>query len=300
MRKLLLGVAAVIVVVGLAIAILLYTQLRSLDVVTVTDDLHMVTGLGGNVGVLRTGAGTVIVDSMTFKLQGERIAELAQSITGEPIVAIINTHYHLDHTHGNPGFAAGVMVISTERTLEHLRTRDAQYWQGDAAALMPNETFEDEVTIKFGHKTMRLIHPGRGHTDGDLIVQFVEDRTLHLGDLYFNRRYPNIDLEAGGSIAQWGDTLDAALALDFDHVIPGHGDLSDASGVSQFQRFMRQLAAVGQSAAAAGQSKEAAIAGATLTEDAGYEAMEIPLVMALNREFVLGRSWEEATGRIGE
>jgi glyoxylase-like metal-dependent hydrolase (beta-lactamase superfamily II) len=299
MRKLNVSLLAAVALLGLALGAWLYVQLRALDVVPVTEDLHMITGLGGNVGVLKTGVGTVIVDSMTFKLQGEHIRQLAESITGEPLIAVINTHYHSDHTHGNPGFPAGIMVVSTARTLEHLHQLDGEYWQGDAADLLPNQTFVDEETLTFGDKTLHLLHPGRGHTDGDLIVLFVEDAAVHLGDLYFNRRYPNIDLEAGGSVVTWGDTLDAVLALQFTHVIPGHGDLGDRAGVEQFQRFMRQLAAVGNRAAAAGQSKAEMIETAAFTEDAGYQPMEIPFVLGLNRAFVLGRAWEEATGRIG-
>ncbi len=300
MRRLLLGLLGAVVLLAAGVAAWVLVQVRSLEVVPVTDDVQMITGLGGNVGVLATGVGTVIIDSMTFKLQGERVRELAESITGEPVVAIINTHYHADHTHGNPGFPAGVMVVATTRTLDHLHDKDAAYWEGDAAALMPNQTFEGEETITFGDKTIRLVHPGRGHTDGDLVVLFVEDRAIHLGDLYFNRRYPNIDLEAGGSVAEWGDTLDAVFTLDFEHVMPGHGELSDAAGLRQFQAFIRELAAVAANAAMNGKTKAETMASGALHADAGYEPIEIPLVTAQNREFVLGRAWEEATGRIGE
>jgi glyoxylase-like metal-dependent hydrolase (beta-lactamase superfamily II) len=211
---------------------------------------------------------------------------------------VINTHYHADHTHGNPGFVQGTRVLSTKRTLHHLKTREAWYWTGEAADLLPNETFEVEREIRVGDKTMRLYHPGRGHTDGDLVVLFVEERVIHMGDLLFNRRYPNIDLEAGGSVRHWGDTLDETLPLDFDRVIPGHGDTTDREGLLQFQRFVRQLAEVGADAARAGWSAERTIAEGKLDEDAGYEPMEIPLILSLNRDFVLRRTWEEATGAV--
>jgi len=299
MRKLLGGIVIAVLGLGLAIAGWVFLQVRALAVVNVTDDLHMITGLGGNVAVLKTGAGTVIVDTMTFRLQGERIRALAESLTGEPIVTVINTHYHSDHTHGNPGFAPGTMVVSTTRTLEHLTTRDAAYWDGDAGHLLPNQTFDGNETLRIGAKTIELVHPGRGHTDGDLVAVFVEDAAIHLGDLFFHRRYPNIDLEAGGSVAAWGDTLDTVLTLDFEHVLPGHGDLSDRDGLRQYQRFIRQLAQVGRSAAAAGWTREETLERAALTEDAGYEPMEVPLVLGLNREFAIGRAWEEATGNVG-
>lgn len=294
MLKFLKWTVIVVAVVALCGGAFVFYQIRSLDVERITDDLHLIKGLGGNVAVLKTGAGAVIVDTMTFTMQGTRIRQLAQSLTGEPVAMVINTHYHSDHTHGNPGFLPGTQVVSTTRTLQHLHEIDASYWTGDAAASLPNHTFSDDLELKVGAKTLQLHHPGRGHTDGDLVVVFVEDETLHTGDLFFNHRYPNIDLEAGGSVAQWGDTLDAVLALPFTHVIPGHGDLSDREGLMQFQRFMRQLAAVGADAKAQGLSLQDTQRTAKLTEDAGYQPMEVPLILGLNRPFVIKRAWEEA------
>ena len=270
--------------------------LTKLEVIQITDDLHMLKNcLGGNVGVLKTGAGAVVVDTMTFKIQGAAILKAAETLTGERVVLVVNSHYHFDHTHGNPAITAGTRVVSTARTLEHLREHDAKYWQDEAAAMLPNETFERLHEITLGDKTIRLIHPGRGHTDGDLVVLFVEDRALHAGDLYFNRLYPNIDLKAGGSVREWSGTLEQVLKLDFDHVIPGHGDIADREGMEQFQEFMRELAIVGAQAAKNGWTLRDTISRAVFTADAGYKPLGIPLVMRLDREFVLRRAWEEAT-----
>jgi glyoxylase-like metal-dependent hydrolase (beta-lactamase superfamily II) len=79
-----------------------FAQLRSIDVEDLGDGLHVLRGLGGNTAVLKTSAGAVIVDTMTFPMQGGRIREIATELTGTAPVMIINTHYHLDHTHGNP------------------------------------------------------------------------------------------------------------------------------------------------------------------------------------------------------
>jgi glyoxylase-like metal-dependent hydrolase (beta-lactamase superfamily II) len=43
-----------------------------------------------------------------------------------------------------------------------------------------------------------------------------------MGDL-FTAGFPYIDYENGGSVIEWIKTIDAALALDFDIAIPGHG-----------------------------------------------------------------------------
>lgn len=295
MKKLLVRLAlAVVVLLGIG-ALWVTTRVRSLESEAVSADVHVLQGLGGNVAVLRTAEGAVVVDTMTFRMQGQRIREQAEQLGGGPIQAVINTHYHVDHTHGNPGFAPGTHIVSTKRTLEHLKTRDAGYWTGVAAETLPNDTFETEHTLAIGGKTIRAMHPGRGHTNGDLIVLFVEDRALHTGDLFVSGFYPNIDLEAGGSVREWAATLDRVLALDFDRVIPGHGPVADRAAVERFRDFMRELWSVGESAVANGQSLDELRRTAPLRSDAGLQPMSIPFVLRLDRNFVLGRAYEEAT-----
>jgi glyoxylase-like metal-dependent hydrolase (beta-lactamase superfamily II) len=297
MKKILLSLLIAIIVVGVGLTLYLRQDLQQFEVTTLTPDLHMISGdYGGNVAVLRTGAGTVVVDTMTFVLQGEAIRETAESLTGEPVVMVINTHYHLDHSHGNPAFGNGTRVVASERTRHHLDQLDADFFSGEAASTLPQELVSDQGEIRVGEKTLRLLVPGRGHTDGDLVVLFVEDRAIHMGDLYFNRRYPNIDLEAGGSVVAWGDTLDTIFGLPFDQVIPGHGPASDADGLRQFQAFIRELAEVGAYAASINGSLEDTLVNGRLTEDAGYEPIKFGPLPALDREFVIRRAWEEATG----
>ena len=233
---------------------------------------------------------------MLLEMHGDIIRETAEELTGEPVTMIINSHYHLDHTHGNPAFEAGTRVVSSERTLHHLQQLDQATFSGEAAALLPNETFSAEDELLIGDKTIRIFLPGRGHTDGDLVVLFVEDRTLHTGDLFFNRHYPNIDLEAGGSVQRWGDTLEALFELPFDHIMPGHGELASSSDMRQFQTFIRELAELGSYAASIDGSLEDTLVNGRLTADAGYAPIEFGPLLALDRKFVIQRSWEEATG----
>ena len=211
-------------------------------------------------------------------------------------VLLINTHYHIDHTHGNPAFEPGTRVLSTERTLSHLQALDADFWRDEAARLMPNETFSDRMALELGGKTIELIHPGAGHTDGDLVVLFKDENVIHTGDLMFNHFYPNIDLEAGGSVQQWVDSLETVLRMDFTRVIPGHGDTTDRTGLRQFLAFIAQLAQLGRNAAEQGLSLEQAVATGELTADAGYERVRLVVPLHMDREFVITRAWQEATG----
>jgi len=290
--KALLLVLVLVIVAGLFV----FSQIRALTVEQITDDVHVISGLGGNVGVLKTDKGTVIIDTMTLQYQGKRIREEAEKLTGQEVVMIINTHYHLDHTHGNPAFEPDTRVVSTARTLHHIQTTDADYFSGDKAALLPNEVFDESHQVVLGNKTIKLLQIGRGHTDGDLVAFIVEDEVLHAGDLYFNQLYPNIDLEAGGSVQAWGDTLSSILEIPFVKVIPGHGAVSGRKELMQFQDFIRQLARIGQKAANADWSKEQTQQSTELTEDAGYGEISLIIPIGLNREFVLGRAWEETTG----
>lgn len=298
MRRAVWIVAGVAALALAAAAVLGVGALTAFDVQEVTPDLHVVYGQGGNVAVLATRSGAVVVDTMSFRMQGERIRELAEELGGGPVQTVINTHYHWDHSHGNPGFPVGTPIVATDATLRYMRHFDAGYWTGGAEGTLPNQTFEAEHRLAIGGKTVRLIHPGRGHTGGDLVALFVEDRVVHLGDLFFHSRYPNIDLEAGGSIREWIATLDRVAELDFDRVIPGHGPSTDLDGIRAFQGFLRELWQVASESAAAGLTLEETVAQARLTTDAGYGVIGVPFVFRLDRDFVVRRAFEEATGTV--
>ncbi len=291
--------AAALLVGGAAFGLWIYQQLRTLDTESVTADVWMLSGLGSNVGVLRTELGAAVVDTMTFRMQGERIREAVEALTGRDVEVILNTHYHYDHTHGNPGFPTGLRIVATQRTLDLMHAFDSdEYWVSNPGSL-PNETFTETHEIRLGGKTIRSSFLGRGHTDGDLVVLFVEDRVVHLGDLLFGLRYPNIDLEAGGSVREWPATLDRVLAMDgWDRVIPGHGAVTDRAGIEQFQRFLRELWTQVEPLAAAGKTLAETLDAVELREDAGYQSIVVPGIVRLDRDFVVRRAWEEATGAV--
>src|SRR5262249_58734999 len=104
--------------------------------------------------------------------------------------------------------------------------------------------------VHLGGKEVRAKYFGRGHTSGDAIIYFPELKTIHTGDLFLGRiagrgapppqtRPPGVniyvDYAQGGSFFDWTKTLDGALRLDFDTVIPGHGPVSTKDNVVQFR-----------------------------------------------------------------
>lgn len=289
MRRLLL-----ILVVALgAIGGLGWWTVGELDHTQLTDAVHMYAGIGGNVGVLVTSEGVAVVDTMTFVRQGAAIRARVRELTSQPIVAVLNTHYHLDHTHGNPAFPVGTKVISTAKTLAHLRALDADFWKDSPARdLLPNDTFDGPTKeLRLGGKTIRSQYLGRGHTDGDMVVLFVEDRVLHTGDLLFHEHYPNIDLEAGGSVKLWSATLDKVLALPFDVVIPGHGSPTTRRQVERFRDFMASLWKQTVDIRDRGGSEEDAVKLVNIDE---YGLSTLWFAPWMNRGFVVKRAWQEA------
>src|SRR5258705_1939271 len=105
--------ALTVVVVGAVAGGWAWWRVGHIDVQQLSPDLYLLTGVGGNCTVLVTTEGVVVVDTMTFVRQGTRILARIQELTDKPVVAILNTHYHLDHTHGNPAFVPTTKVVAT-------------------------------------------------------------------------------------------------------------------------------------------------------------------------------------------
>ena len=292
MRRFLGILLAVVAVGGAAV----WWRLGSLDHVQLTDAVHVYSGVGGNVGALVTSEGVVVVDTMMLVRQGGAIRRAIAAVTPQPVVAVLNTHYHFDHTHGNPAFPVGTKVVSTAKTLQHLRERDADFWKDRPAVdLLPNDTFDGATKeMRLGGKTVRAYQLGRGHTDGDMVVLFVEDRVLHAGDLFFNGAYPNIDLEAGGSVREWAGTLDKVLALPVDQVIPGHGPPTTRAALQRFREFMASLWTQTTAVRNRGGTLEDAVKLVQVDE---FGLSPLWFAPYLNRGFVIRRAWEEASRR---
>lgn len=109
----------------------------------------------------------------------------------------------------------------------------------------PNLTFNREVRLYVGGKEIQAFHVKRGHTDGDSIVYFPQDKVVHLGDLFFNKIIPFIDRAHGASTAEWIETIDAVLervdpATQF---IPGHGEVTTAADFRAFKQYFLDLRA---------------------------------------------------------
>src|SRR5580704_7321946 len=224
----------------LALAWFAFTQTPApakLTVNKVKDDLYEIEGDGGNVAVYITDEGVILIDDK-FDRDHEGIVEQVKSITNQPIKYIINTHYHSDHSGGNTKFLPTAEIISTANA----RTNILEHKQSNAAPGMSPAriTFTTETAVYLGGKEVRAYFLGRGHTNGDAVIYFPALRTLHTGDLMAGTS-PLIDYNGGGSVVEWTKTLDAALKLDFDTVIPGHGAITNKAGLMTYRNNVEKM-----------------------------------------------------------
>src|SRR5580658_4607345 len=197
----------------------------------IQNDLYWIEGDGGNVAVYVTGDGVILVDDK-YVADYDQIVANVKSVTNQPIKYILSTHHHADHSGGNTKFSSTVEIISTVNAHNNI----VQKKQSNAPDNMvpARVTFTTEEDLFLGGKQVRAISVGRGHTNGDAVIYFPALRTLHTGDLMAGTT-PLIDYPGGGSLAQWPATLDEAMKLDFDTVIPGHGQVTDKAGLKTYR-----------------------------------------------------------------
>jgi len=200
---------------------------EKLKLIPVSDGITVLEGAGGNVAVVTTSEGTILIDAK-FAPNVPQIYDAAKTLSSKPIRFLVNTHHHGDHTGGNAALAAKEPM----QMLTHVNARANMI--RNAMPGVPPIGFQDSVTIGLGGVELRVIHLGRGHTDGDAVVLFAQKRLLHAGDL-IAAPGPFIDYANGGSGVEWVATLDRVLALDFDTVIPGHGPIYTKADMKVFR-----------------------------------------------------------------
>jgi cyclase len=203
----------------------------------VKDDLYEIEGDGGNVAVYLTSEGVILVDDK-FDQDHESIVAKVKSVSDQPVKYVLSTHHHADHSGGNAKFLPTAEIISTANAraniVEHKQPNPPP---GLAAARV---VFTGECSVFLGGKEVRATYFGRGHTNGDAIIYFPALRTIHTGDLMAGST-PLIDYTGGGSIVEWTKTLDGAMQLDFDTVIPGHGPVTTKDNLLAYRNNIEKL-----------------------------------------------------------
>ena len=209
------------------------------ELVKIKDDLYVIHNdfVPGNTTALIADEGVVLVDDK-FAVDHDAIMAELKRVTSKPVRYVINTHHHADHSGGNVKMQQmNVQVVSSVRARENMAGSPRDGLFIDTQPGFPNVTFENHMQIHLGGKRLELYYFGRAHTDGDIVVYFPAARTLASGDIFvFGDATPQlIDYAGGGSAKEWTTTLDSALQLDFDTVVPGHGNVTTKQEMRKFR-----------------------------------------------------------------
>jgi glyoxylase-like metal-dependent hydrolase (beta-lactamase superfamily II) len=216
----------------------------SLDVVYVRGNIYMLKGPGGNIALSLGHDGTLLVDSKFANLADE-IRAVIDSLHGGKIGYVLNTHFHADHISGNQALGRGVPIIAHHNVRQRLLARPSmgqRYVPQTPEPDWPTLTFDRTLSIHFNGEEIRAVHFAHGHTDGDIAVFFTGADVVHMGDLFFNRLFPFVDLDYGGDvenlarhIGQFADSLPTNT-----RIIPGHGPLATLDDLQIYRQMLEQ------------------------------------------------------------
>ena len=213
----------------------------------VAGPVHMLEGMGGNIGLSVGDDGVLIVDDQ-FAPAAPRIEAAIRALGGDLPRLVLNTHFHGDHTGGNAYFGASGVIVAHENVRVRLAAGGA-----DPVAL-PVVTYADRIRLHMNGDDIDVIHLPNGHTDGDSVVWFRNAGVIHMGDHFFSGRFPFVDVASGGSVAGVVANIEAVLAMipPDTRVIPGHGPLGGVEELRAALGVIRESAALVRAAMADG------------------------------------------------
>lgn len=212
--------------------------------------VYMLLGAGGNIAL-------AVGDDFAFLVDDEyadaglsgRILAAVRQVTDKPVRFLVNTHWHGDHTGGNENMAGtGIIIVAHENVRTRMSTEQFiaafnSKVPASPKAALPVVTFGDGVAFYNGSEQIHVVHVPPAHTDGDAIVHFTRANTIHMGDTFFNGRYPFFDLSSGGSYEGMIKAVNTALAYvnDSTKVIPGHGPLAGKAELVAYRDVLTKV-----------------------------------------------------------
>jgi len=220
------------------------------QVTKLSNNLSVVAGNGGNIGVVIGDDSTLIVDAGLPDGTSALIKTIADQISNKPIRTVFNTHWHFDHTGANVTLGGGgARIISHENTRARLMAKITmeslnRTFEPMAAPGLPVITFSEAGSIYQGTEKLAYTHVAAAHTDTDAYVLFPASNALHTGDLFFNGFYPVIDYSTKGWIGGMVAAADQILAIadDSTKIIPGHGPITDKATLKATRDMLATVA----------------------------------------------------------
>ncbi|MDY6888603.1 MAG: MBL fold metallo-hydrolase [Pseudomonadota bacterium] len=203
-----------------------------------SDSVYVLFGQGGNIAASVGEDGIYIIDDQFAKLSND-IKKTISDLKPGSAEFVINTHHHGDHTGGNENFAkAGAHVIAHDNVHKRLEEK-----HGANSDYLPRISFGHDLKLHFNNEHAHVVHYAHAHTDGDSVIFFNNDNIVHMGDIYFNfGSLPFVDVDSGGSVDGILEAVNDVIKQIDERtiVIPGHGPVSDRSGLETYAKLVKK------------------------------------------------------------
>ena len=216
---------------------------------------------------LVTDDGVIVTDPINADAAQALKAHIAEEFN-LPIRYVIYSHDHADHISGGEVFAAdGAVVVAHENVKSDI------IGEGRSTAI-PNITFSDTLNLELGGKTVELTYVGKNHSDGTIVMNFPDERALFAVDFIPTGKslpYKNL---SDSFFPDWINSLEIVENMDFDLLVPGHGEIGDKTDVSNLKGYMQDLYDAVLEQARAGKTLEETIEVVKLEEYSDWEQYE--------------------------
>ena len=207
----------------------------------------------GNGGIIITEEGVILIDTDVRTV--DRISGMLRELTDKPVKFLINTHHAFDHSSANCVFAAQGVTILGSRICRDAMIEDGELnfrrWsdrspqvkklleEKDIKVVLPQLTFEQEMQLHLGGKTLELSYHGHAHSPGDIIIYLPEDQVLFAGDLLWVGFFPNV---REANVPNQIRVVDKILSYPVRYYVPGHGGITaNRDDISAMRDFLSSL-----------------------------------------------------------
>jgi glyoxylase-like metal-dependent hydrolase (beta-lactamase superfamily II) len=213
-----------------------------------------------NAGLITSEGPSLLVDTLyDLHLTREMLSAMAPVLDRHPLDAAMNTHSNPDHCFGNELLPSACEIYASAASAAEMGDLSPALLQSLKAApdlppeladfvdhafgpfdyegitfRAPSRTFDGRLDLRLGDREVSLLELGPAHTGGDTIVHVPDARTVFTGDLLFIDGTPIV----WASLSNWVAACDRILELDADVLVPGHGPVTDASGVRDVRRYL--------------------------------------------------------------
>ena len=208
---------------------------KKISFTEIGDGLYAFTAEGDpNSGVIIGDDAVMVVEAQATPRLAQKVIDCIRSVTDKPITHLALTHYHAVRVLGASAFGAQQIIMSdtaramvVERGQEDWDSEFGRFprlFQGHESIpglTWPTTTFSESMTVYMGKRQVNLMHIGRAHTAGDIVIHVPDQNVMFTGDIV---EYHSACYCGDGHFADWGDTLDTLKFFDVDAIAPGRGD----------------------------------------------------------------------------